>query len=799
MKMRTAKALAIQLLALAGCLSAFAASGPYELALTDNITIDVAAGETYTITNLTGYGWRLTKTGPGKLAIHAIANERAKITVEEGTLEMVEVENVLPAVAQEAFFHVDATAASSLQNITTENGTNFVATWKDVRGDGHPYATSAGKSQHKPFLAKDSSGRDVVDFGGTWQDANANIKGHGAAMNWSEGLTRPMDIFVVEQHNDDMREVIRNASADSGNGYRNQAILGNNYSSGSLIIPGNTDSGEDSTSLLYQNPGVIAYQYNFQFYVDAAPVTATSYYPGYDWHVYGIQPSEQYFDDAGVVARVNSFARERSTIFGGQRIAEFVAFTNRILTASEREAMTRYLYVKWKCPLVNTLAELVMKSGTTLSMPAGSNLAPQMFIDEGSSVSGAGEFSPRATISASSVTATAGEVVHDPLLSADAWFHVDASQTNLLGITSDNPTNVYCWSDVRGRKSVKSSDMPSDGGRYASLYKAGDYPFLNVGYLNGLPVMDFGPIAISSQSTPDDNVKRSFLWNEDCKEARTILVVVGDNEKAKERHSDGKRNQPFIGSSGTFILRPDRSSDSVNSPYIHAGAGAGSGTKFWCDGNAVSSPTTEAYPDGMHLVTIEPQNVYAGNANAHCNAFAIERSNLYGGQRIAECLVFTNKLSDVERNTFETLMLAKWFGSNGVARAYANVTVATNASLAMMYQRLSVTGKLTLGGTLKAEQVQVGDGAEIELTAPAAIDGTLALPESSAATIVLNGSAWSEYRDEKIKVIGATKTTGRKPVGRLNPNPRGRSVSFSIEEDGIYATFASGGFTIIFK
>ena len=274
---------------------------------------------------------------------------------------------------------------------------------------------------------------------------------------------------------------------------------------------------------------------------------------------------------------------------------------------------------------------------------------------------------------------------------------------------------------------------------------------------------------------------------------------MGDNEKAKERHSDGKRNQPFIGSSGTFILRPDRSSDSVNSPYIHTGAGAGSGTKFWCDGNAVSSPTTEAYPDGMHLVTIEPQNVYAGNANAHCNAFAIERSNLYGGQRIAECLVFTNKLSDVERNTFETLMLAKWFGSNGVERAYANVTVATNASLAMMYQRLSVTGKLTLGGTLKAEQVQIGDAATIELPTPSTIDGTLALPESSAATIVLNGSAWSEYNDEKIKVIEATKTTGRKPVGMLDPNPRGRRVSLSIEEDGIYATFAPNGFMLIVR
>ena len=451
---------------------------------------------------------------------------------------------------------------------------------------------------------------------------------------------------------------------------------------------------------------------------------------------------------------------------------------------------------------MNTMAELVMKPGTVLSLPSGSNLAPKLFIDEGCSVSGAGEFSPGATISATSVTAAADDIVYDPLLSADAWFHVDASQTNLLGITSDNPTNVYCWSDVRGRRPASDSDKPNDGGRYAWKHEyATDYPFLNVGYLNGLPVMDFGPIAIRDGNTDDDIIKRSFKWKDDCKEARTILVVVGDNEKAKERHNDGsgdfyKRNQPFIGSSGTFVLRPNRS-PSYNSPYLHSLAGAGTSTKFWCDGEAVSSPTSTAYPDGMHLVTIEPQNVYADNANAHCDAFACERNNnLHGGQRIAECLVFTNKLSDAERNAFETLMLAKWFGSNGVARTYANVTVATNASLAMKYQRLSVTGKLTLGGTLKAEQVQVGDAAAIELTAPAAIDGELALPAGNAATITLSGPAWSGYRDEKVKILGATAVTGMNPVGVLDSSPRGRRVFVSVEPDGLYATFVPKGFIV---
>ena len=645
------KQIAMLALVSAGCLAVSAGTGTNELSLADNVTIHVAAGDTFTITNLTGYGWRLTKTGPGTLEIYAIKNPNAKITIEEGTLEVM---NPVPDVLANAFFHVDASVASSLET-TLIDGTNFVTRWNDVRGDGHPYASNVGKNDHKPFVNSSYPYGNVVDFGTTW---NTNkTTGYGAAMRWSQALERTMDVFVVEQHNEDMREFVLDGAARGITGnpaYRNQAILGT-YGAGAsgayqTLVPGNPTRGYDSCAIVLANARTANADYAFQFRVDgAAEMTASqakSYYPGYDWHVYGLYPTGTAYLEGTEQVIINAFAYERGNVCGGQRIAECVAF-NTLLTAEQREAVNRYLCLKWKpTALTGSFAELVAKSGTAIRTPTrGNMLAPMVFIDEGAIITDNGTFTPNTTISGSSLSALSGSVVYDPLLAADAWFHVDAAQTNLLGISSSAPTNVFCWSDVRGRKPKNGGDYPKDAGRYAwQVDNTYTFPFLNVNYLNGLPVMDFGPIWVTGDGTgePARYRRRMFKWNEICERPRHFLIVVGDNEDAKLRSIDAttdhqKRNQAFIGNyicsqttsahSGWPIFgRANRTSSTANSAYC-LGVGEPS---FRCDGLAVATPKTTPFPDGMHLVTIRPDEDWVTAGDQRCNAFASERSNLFG-------------------------------------------------------------------------------------------------------------------------------------------------------------------------
>lgn len=311
---RNALKMAMPALALAWGLVALADAGTNELSLADNVSIHVASGETFTITNLTGYGWRLTKTGPGKLAIWAINNPNAKITLEEGTLEMA---NPVPDVLTDAFIHMDASASASLETVTL-NGTNFVTRWNDVRGEGYPYATNIGMNAHLPFVNASYSFGNVVDFGGTYNSVKTD--GYGAAMQWSRDLERPMDVFVVEQHNEDMRETILDAAAHGHTGvsYRDQAILGAVGATTApyqTLVPGNPVSGHDSGGLVLSSAKAasssgLACKFRVDGGAEIAGTSIANYFPGYDWHVYGFYPTqEQYLETEKAI--INAFACER--------------------------------------------------------------------------------------------------------------------------------------------------------------------------------------------------------------------------------------------------------------------------------------------------------------------------------------------------------------------------------------------------------------------------------------------------------------------------------------------------------
>ena len=782
-----------------------------EIALNDNVTVDVPADATYVADSVSGYGWRLTKTGTGTLVVNSFLSDKVKLTVAEGTLEIPPVD-ALAELAADAFFHVDASEASSFVT-EARNGTNFVTRWNDVRGDGHPYAArtigSTTLGRNAPYLGVDpDSGRTVVDFGSTYNKTTRQ-DGWGAALMWSEAVTRPMDIFVVERHNADMRSVVINGAEQGITGntaYRNQALLGGSTSDCSGLVPGNPSTGHDSVPVvLGMAPMSGTAQASFR--VDCGPemnyTAAQRYYPGYDQHVYGICPTASGYIDGSAEIKFNAFACERDYVYGGQTLGEVIVFTN-LLTAAQRETVNCCLMRKWKGAV---LAELTLEEGAVVSVSSGRMLAPKVFVSHGGTVTGGGRFAPAVTRTADAVVATCGKVVDDPLLAADAWFHVDASMTNLLGISSSAPTNVYCWSDVRGRKPSQGGDKPGDAGRYAWQGDSPAYPFLNVNYLNGLPVMDFGPIWVKGDET---GLKRKFEWSEICETPRHFVMVVGDNEDAKKRSDSAtgdsthrQRNQAFIGNtcsqttssiSGYPILgRKNRDNSTVNSAYYLSGVGNPS---FRCDGQHVASPLTAPFPDGMHIVTIRPDESRVASGDQRCDMFACERGYLYGGQRIAECLVFTNELSTAERDLLEGLLAAKWFAANPVESTLASVVVTNGASYELKYQSLTVTDSLVLGGTLKAATVSAP--AAITLTEPSAVEGVLTLP--SVATVAFEGDCWNLDSMETVKVLDATSVSGTpRLVGRIASNPSSRTVAVEARADGLYATFFPSGTYIIMR
>ncbi len=777
------------------------------ISLNDNVTVEVPAGATYIADSISGYGWRLTKTGPGTLVVNCFALDKVKLTVAEGTLEIPPVDALAELVA-DAFFHVDASASSSFVT-ETQNGTNFVIRWNDVRGNGHPYAartigdTTLGRND--PYLGVDPvSGRTVVDFGTTY-NTTTRSDGWGAALMWSEAVTRPMDIFVVERHNADMRSVVINGAGQGITGntaYRNQALLGGSAAGYTGLVPGNPFTGHDSVPVVMSS-AMMCSTAKASFRVDCGPemnnTAASQYYPGYDQHVYGISPTASDYIDGSAEIKFNAFACERKFVYGGQTLGEVIVFTN-LLTTVQRDKVNGCLMRKWKGL---ALAELTLEEGAVVSVSSGTTLLPEVFINHGGTVIGGGRFAPAVTRTDDTLVAMRGDVVDDPLLAADAWFHVDASITNMFGMSSGSSTNVYCWSDVRGRVSTNSVDRPSDGGRYAWSDNS-SHPWIVPDYANGLTVLDFGP-GWRNNCNLDNSRKTSMQWSEPCMSPRTFLIVVEDHPETREwtKDTDWKRNQAFVGNMSPIgphdvpnypiFGRPNRASDDVNSPYVLSSYGQKA--KFYLDGTKVDAPTTAAFPDGLHLVTIETDEDEVLSGNQPCNYFACERGNLYGGQRLAEVLVFSNRLSAAERTWYEDLLMTKWFAANSVESVLASVVVTNGASYELKYQSLTVTDSLVLGGTLKATAVSAP--ATITLTEPSAVAGSFAVP--AGATVTFAGDCWDIDSMEPVKVLDAASLSVTSRIaGRIASNPRSRRVVVEARADGLYATFLPSSGMCIF-
>ena len=190
------------------------------LTASQTVEYNVAEGDVVEIGALSGGGGTLKKTGAGTLRINVVTTVHPTVDHREGRLAFGvsdgDYSTALTALSG-AWFHVDASKADTM-TVVSENGTNFVTRWTDVRPTAGVYATpwEVGESENwravgaRPFLREAAqNGRPVVDFGpfanSAFVDGSGKALGYGAAMNWSEGCSSLYEVFIVVADTEDVK------------------------------------------------------------------------------------------------------------------------------------------------------------------------------------------------------------------------------------------------------------------------------------------------------------------------------------------------------------------------------------------------------------------------------------------------------------------------------------------------------------------------------------------------------------------------------------------------------------------
>ena len=301
------------------------------------------------------------KTGDGSLAVMDI-DDGAAISVEKGTL------TIDPQIAADAsWMHLDASITNSASmTLGNDSGTNVVTEWKDPR-DKYIYAYQRTSGRNPWLISNVANGHPVLDFGGLKCGSIANAR--GAFMNWATGSKTLRDVFTVASDTEDLDWNYDNLSTVDPHGKRGAPFVGN---TGTVYGRITTDGNEhpeflrSTRSNVSQRPGILLSSVTIystaSVMVDGESVAKNSAYPK-GFHVVNIR--------TGRDAYGNSFAIDRSNLYGGTRIGEFVAFTNEVPDRARR-ALNLGLMSKWlggDKAFVHACGAVSVAQGATLALP----------------------------------------------------------------------------------------------------------------------------------------------------------------------------------------------------------------------------------------------------------------------------------------------------------------------------------------------------------------------------------------------------------------------------------------------
>ena len=811
--------------------------GSTNLTMTANTTVDVPAGTTNVIDTLGG-AYTLTKTGGGALEIRYSKSASAKVIVSEG---LVRFANPRPdELFARAYFHVDASDLSSM-TIETVNGTNFVTRWNDTDGRTARYATHCttvwncrkNPENRKPFLRMNfQNGLPVMDFGSLLTKYNTNevgqALGYGAAMTFDRTtpyIKEGFNVFSDTPDYDEWPNVPSFKTAMSGMSifsHETEYRFTRHDYSGATI-----DYSDKSVclGLINDNSNNNSYFANGRsIWLDGSVLTDHPKWtrPSMGFHILRIHPTADGYTTFNNFAAEYSSSSDRS--YGGQRIAEYVLFTNKTetgasaMTDDEAAMINRYLRVKW---FPRTIASVTVANGASLEVDKSANLTIASFRDEG----------------AVDLSLTCATNSCDRGLSGiGAFLHLDASATNTMTIVSEGGTNfVTRWNDVDGgSKYVNAETCTGSFGQRTEPAKR--RPFLNLEKCpTGLPVVDLGS-AIYVGYTNSEGVAIGYggaftlpsRTEGNACATREYLSVISDTEDLKTAptgkegpaylafYSGNTYNGQNVGRRGTTVsgknpalLRKSDNTACVNGVIVVNG-----------------ESKTYAYnpPDGLNVINLRPTSAVTCNVIGRSlrKNTAGQVADTYGGQRIAEYMVFTSVLADDKRQRIYGALRNKWFGdAPTTTNCYNRLSLGDAASMTVKYEAVSVTNKLALSGTLSAP---IARAANIDVTGPnATISAPLTIPDGAAlsfsrgadgswtslsvSSLAAEGSVSVSLSAESWRRIGGTSAllvAADTPISSIENwsivgVPESAGASLALRDGCVWVDFADQGMFILVK
>lgn len=322
----------------------------------------------------------------------------------------------------------------------------------------------------------------------------------------------------------------------------------------------------------------------------------------------------------------------------------------------------------------------------------------------------------------------AGEVSVPPPRGLSAWLDATAAAsltTNEAGVVSN-------WADRRG-------------GTFAAVRQSEhQLPVWTANALNGLPVLDFGRMAEYDVEGDD----RMMAFSPARTEIRTVFWVIGSKNGGgfllgDSQALDGTKRHFHRGGNFLTADAPLWGGTGQDKGVVRAG-------ETWVNGVAVDGTKTGlggAYDlVGWRISETDDAAGASAGATWLASCYAAGKDSNYrlnGGQELGELLIYTNRLTDAERDAATAYLARKWFPQTTAAQtmlAFGTVMLegagaAFRATAPTHLERLVVRSGCTFTdlGRLTVDELVFEEGATLRVVYGA--DGKVAAPFTGAARI----------------------------------------------------------------
>lgn len=599
-----------------------------------NIAVKVPdAGSEAEVLDVVGDG-ELVKTGDGMLSAAIHNGVDGRVAVLAGTLELrAPQEDAEPALPADPYFHIDASAASTM-TFADVGGERRVTRIADASGGAvaaEPFAAYPGPT----VVSNAVNGLPVLDFGGLGTSATlptdeVSVKyGRPAALVWTEQPSNVREVFIV---------------------WRNKRVR-------SIPFPLGTRAGWPfavHVDLLERNrlriddswcsPNILSGDQR----LNDAPM-----YPGesFESTVFNVWS----FGLSGDTP-LNTFALDREGAYriGGIQLAEAVIYT-RALTPRERTAVNRYLMHKWLAgpyaAPADVAAARVAENGT-VKVRAGEEVSVrQVSAQDGVLVKSGGGTLLVGTISGAAagagfadaaVRVLGGAIGTLPPIAPSgsnthhaAALHLDASAEG--SFTFSGGDGISEWHDARA-----NVDMAATA---SAFYRP---PRLVANALNGKPVVDLGAyheVSVQPKSETESAYDDSGWLSFQNVQVREGFLVLRDKEIGRRIFMLGHKTEYKFHRGNNGRLIDGRNADG----FAVRGA--------WRVDGVPVDPISHALDDSFHLVSFSLQCAIPANT------LGWDRGYRCGGQEIAEVILYSEPLSPAERQAIEAQLMEKWLNA----------------------------------------------------------------------------------------------------------------------------------------